>query len=239
MNFQKLFGPLTWSREDRFFNDIIGHEHIKRLFGLALRSEGPIHILLSGPPASAKTMFLLSLRQHLRNSYFVDGGNTTKAGIIDYLFKNRPRYLLAYEIDKMSPRDQASLLNLMENGMLSETKYGRTRQAEIKTSVFATSNDPRKLSVPLQSRFFIVELELYTYEQFYKITLCLLDAKQEIARIIADAVWNTSRNLRDCVRIGKLARMEEDVKFLVAMLDRHREDVGIPHCAFKRVNSTL
>jgi len=51
MNLQKLFGPLSKSREDRFFGDIIGHEHIKRLFGLTLRSEGPTHILLSGPPA--------------------------------------------------------------------------------------------------------------------------------------------------------------------------------------------
>jgi hypothetical protein len=45
MNFQKLFGPLTRSREDRFFDDIIGHAHIKRLFGLALRSHEPTHIL--------------------------------------------------------------------------------------------------------------------------------------------------------------------------------------------------
>ena len=157
MNFQKLFGPLTKSREDRFFDDIIGHEHIKRLFGLALRSDEPTHILLSGPPASAKTMFLMSLRQHLKDSYFVDGGNTTKAGIIDYLFKNRAPYLLIDEIDKMSPRDQTFLLNLMETGIVSETKYGKTREAEIKTSVFATCNDPRKLSAPLKSRFFIVE----------------------------------------------------------------------------------
>jgi hypothetical protein len=31
---------------------------------------------------------------------------------------------------------------------------------------------------------------------------------------VADAVWNTSRNLRDCVIIGKLARSEEDLNFL-------------------------
>jgi Holliday junction DNA helicase RuvB len=58
MNFQKLFGPLTRSREDKFFDDIIGHADIKRLFCLALRSEEPTHLLLSGTPASAKTMFL-------------------------------------------------------------------------------------------------------------------------------------------------------------------------------------
>ena len=89
MNFQKLFGPLTRSREDRFFDEIIGHEHTKRLFSMALRSHEPTHILLTGPPALAKTMFLLSLRQHLKDSYLVERGNATKAGIIDYLFKNR------------------------------------------------------------------------------------------------------------------------------------------------------
>jgi len=107
----------------------------------------------------------------------------------------------------------------METGIVNETKYGKTREAEIKTSVFATCNDPRKLSAPLLSRFFIVELEPYTYEQFYEITVHLLD--KDFARIIADAVWNTSRNLRDCVRIGKLARSEEDVNFLVQKFLRH------------------
>jgi Holliday junction resolvasome RuvABC ATP-dependent DNA helicase subunit len=162
MNFQKLFGPFTKPRED-VFDDIIGHEHIERLFGLVLRSEGPTHILLSGPLASAKTMFVMSLRQHLKDSYFADAGNTTKAGILDHLFKNRAPYLLIDEIDKMSPRDQTFLLNLMENGMLSERKYGRIRQAEIETSIFVISINSRRLSAPFLSRFFAVELESYAH----------------------------------------------------------------------------
>ncbi len=44
-------------------------------------------------------MFLLSLQQHLKNAYFIDGGNATKAGLIDYLLASRPRYLLIDEID--------------------------------------------------------------------------------------------------------------------------------------------
>jgi hypothetical protein len=103
----------------------------------------------------------------------------------------------------------------METSIVSETKHGKTREAEIKTSVFATCNDPRKLSAPLRSRFFIVEIEPYTYEQFYEITLRLLD--KDFARIIAIAVWNTSRHLRDCVRIAKLARSDEDVNFIADM----------------------
>jgi MoxR-like ATPase len=91
------------------------------------------------------------------------------------LFKNRAPYLLIDEIDKMSRRDQTFLFNLMETGILAETKYGKTREAEIKISVFATCNDPRKLSAPLQSRFFIIELEPYTHEEFYEITVHLLE----------------------------------------------------------------
>jgi MoxR-like ATPase len=138
-----------------------------------------------------------------------------KPGLLIICSKNRAPYLIIDEIDKMSPRDQTFLLNLMETGIIAETKYGKTREAEIKTSVFATSNNSGKLTAPLLSRFFIVELESYTYEQFYEITFRLLDTRQGIARIIVDAVWNISRNLRECVRIGKLARSEEDVNFLV------------------------
>jgi len=83
------------------------------------------------------------------------------------------------------------------------------------TSVFATSNDPRRLSAPLLSRFFVVQVEPYTYDQFYGITLRLLHDRAKVAPTIAHAVWNTSRNLRNCVRIGQLAKTEEDVKFLI------------------------
>ena len=86
--------------------------------------------------------------------------------MIDYLFANKPRYLLMDEVDKMYSKDQFFLLNLMETGIVSETKYGKTRSGGMITSVFATSNNIKKLSVPLMSRFFIVEIEPYTYEQF-------------------------------------------------------------------------
>jgi hypothetical protein len=46
-----------------------------------------ISILLSGPPASAKTLFLQSLMK-LHNSYFIDCSNATKSGVIDCIFDN-------------------------------------------------------------------------------------------------------------------------------------------------------
>ena len=126
MNFSKLlFSKILKTDHESLFGDIIGYEHIKRLFRIALGSDSAVHILLVGPPASAKTMFLTSLVK-LKNSYFADGANSTKAGMIDYLFENRPKYLLIDEIDKMSSKNQAFLLNLMETGITSETKYGKT-----------------------------------------------------------------------------------------------------------------
>jgi len=139
--------------------------------------------------------------------------------MIDYLFENRPRYLLIDEIDKISAPNQTFLLNLMETGIINETKYGETRETKMETSVFATSNDPRKLSAALLSRFFVIELEPYSYDRFNEITLRLLHDQEKIARTIVGAVWNTSKNIRDCVRIGKLARSEEDVNFLINMLN--------------------
>jgi MoxR-like ATPase len=64
------------------------------------------------------------------------------------LFKNHAPYLLIDEIDKMSPGDQTFLLNLMKTGIVTKTKYGKIREAEIKTSVSARCKDPRKLSAP-------------------------------------------------------------------------------------------
>jgi Holliday junction DNA helicase RuvB len=91
---------------DSLFADIIGYDHIKRLLRMVLDSNSAIHVLLVGPPASAKTMFLISLMRHLKNSYFADGTNSTKAGMIEHLIAIKPKYLLIDEIDKMAPKDQ-------------------------------------------------------------------------------------------------------------------------------------
>jgi Holliday junction DNA helicase RuvB len=156
----------------------------------------------------------------LKDSHFIDCSNATKSGVIDYIFENKPMYLLLDELDKLSRKDQSFLLNLMETGLVSETKYGKTRKVEIKTSVFATSNNVEKIIEPLQSRFFIVRLQAYTYEQFYDITVRLLASDQynvdeEIAKATIEAVWRRSRNIRDAIKIAKMAKSIEDVKWLV------------------------
>jgi hypothetical protein len=51
-----------------------------------------------------------------------------------------------------------------------------------------------------------------TKHQFLEITNELLShhkVEGDVANIIANAVWNKSRDIRDCVRIGKLARSDK------------------------------
>jgi len=155
----------------------------------------------------------------LKDSHFIDCTSASKSGIVDYIFEQKPKYLLLDELDKLSRKDQTFLLNLMETGIVSETKYNKTRRMEIRTSVFATSNNVEKIIAPLQSRFFIVRLEPYTYEQFCEITIRLLTSNhynvdEEIAKATADAVWRTSRNIRDSIKIASMARTVEDVDWL-------------------------
>jgi hypothetical protein len=73
--------------------------------------------------------------------------------------------------------------------------------------------------LPLRSRFFVVKLEPYTYEQFYQITVELLTkqhkVKEEIAEATANAIWYKSANIRDSVKIGRMAKSVEDVMFIV------------------------
>jgi ATP-dependent Lon protease len=71
-------------------------------------------------------------------------------------------------------KDQSVLLNLMENNVLVETKVKKTRKKDMEVSVFATCNDINKISNALRSRFIVLQLEEYTYEQFLQIAKHLL-----------------------------------------------------------------
>jgi DNA replicative helicase MCM subunit Mcm2 (Cdc46/Mcm family) len=67
-----------------------------------------------------------------------------------YLFEYRPRYFIIDELEKMNKKDQTSLLNLMESGILSELKHNQQRTTQLKTWVFASCNSTDKL-LPLET----------------------------------------------------------------------------------------
>ena len=224
--FKKVDGLLSHapelSPEEKFFSNIVGYNDIKKLLLKSVVGKEPVHILLTGPPASSKTIFLLELLEGLENTYFIDAIGASGPGMMDYLFNNNTRFLLIDEIDKMKRTDQAALLNVMDTGILSETKLkGKTRQKKMGISIFATSNDIEKLSTPLRSRFMKLHLEEYTYEEFTEIVGRLLKKRYKldsaISKKISYEVWYTmkSKDVRDAIRIAKLIRSPDDVDWLI------------------------
>ncbi len=218
---------LKISPSGQLFNHIIGHNDVKKLFSLSLISEKPVHILLVGPPASAKTLFMLECMK-LQRSHFTLGSHSTKSGMIDYLFTNRPRYLIIDEIEHMPIKDQTALLSLMESGIITETKYQKTRRTQLKTWVFATSNRTDRMLVPLLSRFVVLHFRQYKYADFREVAVHMLTLegiRQEIADSIAEAVWNKlkSKDIRDCVKIGHLVKNNDDINWLIDTLKNYRK----------------
>src|SRR5688500_11176321 len=175
--------PLVGKRHT-LFEDIIGFDDVKSLFEMAIQAERPVHLLLCGPPASAKSLFMRSLTR-LERSYYAVGSSSTKSGIFDYLFEYRPRYLIIDELEKMNKKDQTSLLNIMESGILSELKHNQQRTTQLKTWVFASCNVTDKLLTPLLTRFTVFHFKPYTKEEFLEIVVNVLDRDEGVDRDIA------------------------------------------------------
>ena len=71
----------------QIFNNVIGYDDIKLLLHKIFTSKYTNSVLLTGPPASSKTIFILDLLNHFKGkAYFVDGTTASGMGIIDYLF---------------------------------------------------------------------------------------------------------------------------------------------------------
>ncbi len=213
------------------FEPIIGFEDVKDLFHRALASPRPVHLLLEGPPASAKTMFLMELAR-LPRAHFLVGGSTTKAGLADALLLFRPRYLLLDEIETIgSPRDYSVLLHLMENQEVVETKYRRHNRVPLRTWVFAAGNDVSKLPVPLLSRFGgpsgVIRFRVYTASEFADVATRVLEVREgvplEFAREVANASLDLgSRDVRMAIRLARLGRDREGLRKVAEAMRRRR-----------------
>jgi MoxR-like ATPase len=208
--------------EEKFFSNVVGYSDIKKLLLKSVVSKEPVSILLTGPPSSSKTLFLLEMLEGLDDTYFIDAVGASGAGMVDHLFNNSTKYLLIDEIDKMKKNDQATLLNVMGTGIVSETKLnGKTRQKKMKLWIFAASNDVERLTEPLRSRFMELHLDEYTYEEFIDIVRRLLKKRYHLDANLSEkigyAVWNKmkSKDIRDAINIAKLTKSATDIDWLV------------------------
>ena len=192
------------------FTDIIGHEDVKDLLRAALCAQKPVHVLLVGPPALAKTLFLWDIERACGElACWLVGSAASKAGLWDLVVLKRPRLLLIDELDKMNTIDTAALLSMMEGGRLVRAKKGRELELTHQIWVVATSNRLQSLSPELLSRFAIRRISAYSRADYVGVVKGVLvhreDVSPEVAEEIAQRLDGRSQDVRDAIRVARLA----------------------------------
>lgn len=129
-----------------------------------------------------------------KNSHFATGSRISKAGLGELLIRNKNlEYLFIDEMETTSRKDQAVLLSVMQHGIVSETLYGKVREARVNVRVIASSNDTRKIDRALLTRFLVCHMDSYTEDEFIAVALdkCKTEnVSQDIAEDVARLVYN-------------------------------------------------
>jgi len=210
---------------DDLFEVIEGYPDIKALVRQVLGTEKAVHLLFTGVPSSAKTLFLLELARC--GAPYILGSQATKAGMADLLFAAEPAILLVDEIDRIGTRDIAILLSLMQTGIVAETKMGKRREIKLNTRVFAASNTTR-MAPELLSRFMVLRFKPYLREDFLAVATNVLQKQEgvaeDLAGYIAHKIWSQgSPDPRQAVRVARLAGSREEVDRVLNILVRYSD----------------
>ena len=204
------------------FRHIVGYDTFKYIIKRAVESKEPVHVLLYGPPATAKTLFLEELSKLPRSRYIL-GSAMSKAGIVDFLLEGKPKYLIIDEIEKASGKDLSSLLSLMQTGIVSRLKKNMREQAHLKTWVFAGANEIKKMPIELLSRFVRLQFKEYSAAGFKQVAREILkDEKvdEDLSEYIVSSVAKYSRDVRDVIKIVRLSKSKDEVDYITNTLYR-------------------
>lgn len=206
------------------FAPVSGYDEIKDMFRLSLLAPKPVHILLVGPPASAKSLFLTEITR-LPQSVYVEGAAASRAGITEYLLENKPKYLLIDELDLMKRDDFSALRQVMEDGRIGEMKYGRHQKEVMDLRVYAAANTEHGIPKPTLSRFMRFWFRPYNEAEFCEAVRRVLALREGVTDVgladrIAYASWHEtrSRDVREAIRISRLASTMKGVDTVVKTL---------------------
>jgi len=212
------------------FSIIEGYNDIKDLFTQSLHVNNPVHLLLVGPPASSKSLFLEEINR-LPRSMFILGGTSSKAGIADLVFSYKPKYLIIDELDKINrSKDLSALLTIMESGKLVEAKYKRYNVVNTRMWVFSAANRTNKIPPELLSRFWVLYLSTYTDEELERVIIKVLTEREgksmSLSKYIADKVINElrSKDPRDGIKIARLSTNKESVDRCVTVMKKYNKN---------------
>lgn len=215
-------------RSVSFFSNVIGNEATKeQLYRALLREDRIINILLVGPPATSKTLLVKQIEDQCNNVIFYDAASgSTGAGLIEILRRNmNTKILIIDEISEMRGKDLEVLRGLLNDGRVSKTLKSQLINFKMKNlKVFATTNNPTKLSLPLKSRFQMYIIPAYTDDEFKKVMkFCLLKQNivnnEKLANELSYAMIKYDiKNIRTALSVCSLIHPEdkhEDIKRVI------------------------
>jgi len=193
------------------FDDIVGYDDVKELLSKVIMLTEPVHVLLAGPPAIAKTLFLSELeRAGGSQAMWVVGSAASRAGLWDAIADRKPKWLLIDEIERMPLGDMGGLLSLMETGRLVRTKVRRQMDIKVTVWVFAACNRLGAIPPELRSRFAIKHLKQYNSSEFMEVVTKVLVRREKMteedAADIARELVGKTRDVRDAIRVARLAK---------------------------------
>jgi len=197
------------------FSTIVGYDDQKELLRRVIESEKPIHLLLLGTPATAKTLFLLELTK-IPNSVYLTP-YITYSGLFDYL-NTEPRLLLIDQLDNLKYPDVYRLLiDICEYGIATKTSYNEKIVKKVNTKIIATANSVKRIPEALLSRFLVLEFKKYTEDEFINIAKQLLKdypLGEDVKDYIIEKCKN-SLDVRNVLKLANIVKSKEDVdKFM-------------------------
>ena len=233
MVFEKLLNNyFTVLTPAQVFKNIVCRDDLKEIMARSVFAENRTKTLLVGGPGTAKTLFAIEICKKMKNWHFFDGTVTSGKGFIDWMYEHQNAQGVAIdEIDKLKRNEQAMLYNFLESGQIDyETSKAKYHFRMEKCKVVATSNSLERLSKPLKSRFAILHIPSYTFEEFVEISVRILGENYNIlanvAEAIANVTWNTlnCRDVRMLDHIGSRIRKDDradDIERLVNLMIKY------------------
>jgi len=215
---------------DWLFDNVIGFDDVKWLLKRGMTTDSITNFLLLGPPGSAKTVFLLSIRK-LQKAEYLFGPDISSAGFNEMMFTAKPKYVLIDEIDDMDNGAQEVLSSYTENGIVKETKYGKDREMQINAKTFAAGNKESNILNHIKDRFTPLRFERYTEEEFVEVCEEVLPSEEgcesEEAKTIAEYLYDmkNSTDVRQAIQVARLSR--GDPKKVIDTLDKYSNDSSL------------
>lgn len=222
-----LFAPTDSTEPNDLFASIYGYDDIKQRIISFIRRRQRGGFLFIGPPASAKSLFLMEISR-LPGAMYITASNTTKASVRDILIDDEPSFLCIDELDKASARDYDTLLSLMETGIVQKnTHYGRSQKV-LTTQVFAAANNDT-MPPEIKSRFVVLHIPEYTPDQMRDVGMYMLTKREGLSETAARYIVGYAlselhvHDVRDFLKIARIRMGDslEDIQDSVDFLRRY------------------